>query len=760
MFVAWGPELTFIYNDSYAEILGNKHPNAFGRPFEQVWSEIWGDISPLVEAALSGEATYRENLPLRVNRSNSEEEAWFTFSYSPVFDEAGYVRGMFCAVAETTNTVVAQRAVHESEMRFRNMADHSPVMMWVTEATGYCTYLNRRWYEYTGQRPKAGEGLGWLDAVHPEDRDLAKRAFVSANQEQQDYRVDFRLRRNDGVYRWVIDAAAARFADNGEFLGYVGSVLDIDDRREIEDKLREREQRLGLVQAAAGIGSFDNLVGGDGALCSPEYMSLYGLPAEHSTVTYQQWLELVHPLDRQRVEEETRAAVADPDCMRLNQEFRVQRADSGEVRWISSRTELQRDEDGLFTRSLGAQWDITERHVAQEALQQANDTLESRVAERTTELRVAHEALAQSQKMEALGQLTGGIAHDFNNLLTPIVGALDVVRRKTEDPRLIRLIGGAEASAERARTLIARLLSFSRKQRLESRDVSIDRLLVGTMDLLKQTLGPSIKVELEAATNLQARVDPNQLELALLNLAVNARDAMPNGGTLTIAAKREQVVAPHHAKLTPGEYICISVQDQGTGMSPETIKMAVEPFYSTKELGKGTGLGLSMVHGLAAQSGGGLHLESALGEGTRIDLWLPATAEGVELEEASSSDVEVDAVTPLRILLVDDEDLVRAATADMLTDVGHEVRQAHSGREALAILDSGEQYDLLLTDYAMPLMSGAALIREVERIAPSMPALLVTGYASAATDVPLAVPRIEKPFRAAELISRIQEVTS
>jgi CheY-like chemotaxis protein len=253
-------------------------------------------------------------------------------------------------------------------------------------------------------------------------------------------------------------------------------------------------------------------------------------------------------------------------------------------------------------------------------------------------------------------------------------------------------------------------------------------------------------------------VDPNQLELALLNLAVNARDAMPDGGRLRIEAKAEQVHAPHLSGIDPGAYVRIDVEDEGQGMSPETLRMAVEPFYSTKEVGRGTGLGLSMVHGLAAQSNGGLLIRSNIGTGTCVSLWLPVgtgpTADELPAEE------EVGEVRPLKILLVDDEDLVRSATADMLVDVGHSVHQAHSGQAALSILRDDAAYDLLITDYAMPLMSGAALIRESRCIAPAIPALLVTGYASATNDVPSDVPRIEKPFRATELIRRIAQLTT
>ncbi|URD60965.1 PAS domain S-box protein [Sphingomonas sp. KRR8] len=377
----------------------------------------------------------------------------------------------------------------------------------------------------------------------------------------------------------------------------------------------------------------------------------------------------------------------------------------------------------------------------------------SQAKARETELQLAQDALRQSQKMEALGQLTGGIAHDFNNLLTPIIGALDVIRKQEQTPRHLRLLDGALTSADRAKVLIARLLSFARKQRLEDREVGLRRLLLGMTDLIAKSLGPTIRLELQPpAASLSARIDPNQLELAILNLAVNARDAMPDGGRLRIAVREETVAGIHPAGLRPGNYARIDVVDDGEGMSPQTVRLAIEPFYSTKEVGKGTGLGLSMVHGLAAQSGGGLSIASKVGAGTTISLWVPrgngACDELVPSDEAGE-------ISPRNILLVDDEDLVRLATAEMLKEAGHRVDQVSSGAAALDLLRREPCYDVLITDYAMPLMSGAALIRAAHDVVPTLPALLVTGYASETSDVPAEVPRIEKPFRSAELLTRI-----
>jgi PAS domain S-box-containing protein len=242
MFVAWGPDLIFLYNDAYAPILGKKHPWAMARPFKEVWFEIWHDVGPLTSRALGGEASFQENMPLMMLRKGYEEETYFTFSYSPVCDETGRIAGMFCACTETTELVLAERrqkeaaaALRESEARFRHLADHAPVMVWVTDKQGYCSYLSRSWYEFTGQAEEEGLGLGWVDAVHPDDQAAARETFIKATQKRSHFQSDYRLRRSDGTYRWVIDAAAPRIDETGAFLGFVGSVLDITDRKLAED---------------------------------------------------------------------------------------------------------------------------------------------------------------------------------------------------------------------------------------------------------------------------------------------------------------------------------------------------------------------------------------------------------------------------------------------------------------------------------------------------------------------------------------------
>jgi signal transduction histidine kinase/CheY-like chemotaxis protein len=393
---------------------------------------------------------------------------------------------------------------------------------------------------------------------------------------------------------------------------------------------------------------------------------------------------------------------------------------------------------------------------SEERLRNANETLEARVEERTRDHELALAKLHQAQKLETLGQLTGGVAHDFNNLLTPVIGNLDLLRRRLpSNDASQRLIDAGLQAASRAATLVQRLLAFARRQDLRVHSVNVGILLEGMKDLIRRSLDPAIEVQISHSPELPpARVDPNQLELAILNLAINGRDAMPSGGTLSINA---DAVSAEGGSVTPGDYVRITVRDNGVGMDQQTLARAVEPFFSTKGVGKGTGLGLSMVHGLAAQLGGVLDLNSTPGEGTTAEIWLP-----VATEAASAEDLEtgppIQALRSAEILLVDDEELVRIGTAEMLTDVGYKVIEATSGAEALRLLRSGNAPALLITDYLMPGMNGVELIEHARDLAPSMKVMLITGYSTIAEGPGASVPRLAKPFRQNDLAKMVADI--
>jgi PAS domain S-box-containing protein len=405
--------------------------------------------------------------------------------------------------------------------------------------------------------------------------------------------------------------------------------------------------------------------------------------------------------------------------------------------------------------------DATERKLATAALEQLNQHLEHKVVERTREREEALAKLFNSQKMESIGQLTGGLAHDFNNLLAAILSNLDLLRKRLpDDAKFRRLLDGAIHGAERGASLTARLLAFARRQELKPAAVDVGDLVAGMTELLERSLGSSVQIRAEIPIKLPpVHADMSQLELALLNLAVNARDAMPFGGSLSISAAAETFVdAVPVPELARGDYVRISVTDTGVGMDETILANAREPFFTTKGPGKGTGLGLSMVYGLVVQSGGALRLRSKPGQGTTVDLWLPKSE-----EEAKPAGVtELPPAAPRRrysVLLVDDDALVRMGTVDMLEDLGHTVIEASSAAEALTVLQAGAVVDVVITDQAMPGMRGTELAVQLRQKYPQLAVILATGYAELPNSENPDLPRLSKPFRQDDLAAVIDVVT-
>ncbi|MGG5891076.1 response regulator [Falsiroseomonas sp. HC035] len=405
-----------------------------------------------------------------------------------------------------------------------------------------------------------------------------------------------------------------------------------------------------------------------------------------------------------------------------------------------------------------------ERRVAERTadLAAANADLERRVEERTREREAALAQVHEMQKMESLGQLTGGVAHDFNNLLMAVLGNLALLRKRIPaDPHLQRLLDGATAGAERGATLTKRLLAFARRQELRPERVNLAHLVEGMMELMASSLGATIEIVTVGLQELPAvRADPHQLELALLNLAVNARDAMPLGGRLTITGSQDAAPPPD---LPTGHYVCLGVSDTGTGMDEATLQRASEPFFTTKEPGRGTGLGLSMVHGLAAQSGGAMRLSSRPGIGATVELWLPVADEAAIAPQEVPVVKEKPAASRLalprwRVLLVEDDPLVCASTAEMLEDLGHVAVEALSAARALELLRADIVVDIVVTDQAMPGMSGVDLARQIRREWPELPVLMASGHVDLPGEEPVDLPRLVKPYSQAELEVQIQRL--
>ncbi len=540
------------------------------------------------------------------------------------------------------------------------------------------------------------------------------------------------------------------------------------DTRRLLATLRDSDVRLRTALHAGRLTAWEFDFATSRLAISAEGKSLLG----HSVVQEVELDELVQGLvldDRGRVAQALGRSVSSDEDFVVD--FRFGRPD-GAILWLEVHARLVRDGAGVPRRFVGLASDITARKSAEVALQGMNEQLEKRVEERTAQLRSAHDELLaqiaererteaqlrQMQKLESIGQLTGGVAHDFNNLLTAVIGNLELLRRRVPpNPSSDRLIDGAMQGAQRGAALTQRLLAFARHQALDPRPVDLGELVRGMDDLLHRSLGPSVTMVQDLPAGLPpAHVDANQVELALLNLAVNSRDAMPAGGTLTLALDVAETDAA--SDLASGRYVRLTVADSGMGMDDETLRRAIEPFFSTKDVGKGTGLGLSMIHGLAQQLKGALRLFSTPGHGTRAELWLPV-AHGAAIPAGPEPAAETsDEKRRATLLFVDDDFLIGLSTTSLLEDLGHTVVKASSGPEALEVLRSGRPIDLMITDYAMPGMTGLELAEEARALRPDLPILLATGYADLPTRPRIALPRLSKPYQQQQLAEQIQSL--
>jgi PAS domain S-box-containing protein len=763
----------FLYNDPYSEILGSKHPDALGRRFEHVWAEIWSDIGPLAERALAGEATFHEAFPLVMNRKGFDEQTWFTFSYSPLRDEEGIAAGLFCACVEVTGAIRAEKNRIDEADRLKQLFDSAPSFMVILRGPDHVyEMINASYLQLVGHRDLIGlsvrqalpevEGQGFfelLDSVYSSGEPFTGRSMKIALQRIPGGALEDRL--IDLVFQPITDG-------DGAVGGIFVEGFDVTERHVAEEALRESEERFRLIADSAPVPMWVTKLDRKRSFVNRAYVDFFGIGYEEC-VDYD-WRTIIHPDDRERVLTLSVAGEAALEPFIL--EGRYRRAD-GEWRWMRSESQPRWGPSGEHLGFIGVGHDVTDAREAEAALRMMNETLEKRVGERTMDLSQAldrlqaevgeriraEDALRQAQKMEAVGQLTGGIAHDFNNLLTPILGGLEVIASKVEEPRLKRLAETALESTRRGAKLTGQLLAFSRIQRIQMAPVAINEVIARMHNLLRHALGGTIAIETSLASDTgHGCSDANQLENAILNLAINARDAMPNGGTLTISTARIRI--DQEPELEPGDYVRITVADSGQGMTAEVAARAIEPFYSTKPLGKGTGLGLAQVYGIAQQSGGTLRIESREGEGTKVHVLLPVADPPADSPVVTGQPDAASTPNPdgFLILLIDDDDDVRDFLAGALDGLGHRVIAASSGEEGLARLGDSAP-DLALIDYAMPGMNGAEVARLARRERPDLPIVFVTGYAETeqlegalGPDVPV----LRKPFTISDLASMVE----
>lgn len=543
---------------------------------------------------------------------------------------------------------------------------------------------------------------------------------------------------------------------------------ELEQRRAAEVHLADSEARRRLANEAASVGTWDydpqtGRLGWD-AKCK----ELFGLPAD-AEVTYQEsFVAGIHPEDRERTLEAVQEALARDGAGNFDLEYRTIGLGDGRERWVAAKGRAIFD-GGVATRFIGTVVDITSRKQIEEQVRALNEHLEREVQAEVARRTQAEEALRQAQKMEAIGQLTGGLAHDFNNLLAGISGSLEIIERRISRSRLDgidRFIAGALASAQRAAALTQRLLAFSRRQTLDPKPTDVNRLVMGMEDLIRRTVGPAIKIEVVGAAGLwPAKIDAAQLESALLNLAINARDAMPEGGRITIetANKWLDARAAQERDLPPGQYISICVTDTGTGIPKELVERIFDPFFTTKPIGEGTGLGLSMIHGFVRQSGGQVRVYSELGQGTTMCLYFPRYTGAIEHEADQFEGEIVHTGAGETVLVIDDEPTVRMLIIEVLEEAGYTALEAEDGPSGLRILQSGVRIDLLVTDVGLPGgMNGRQVADAARLLRPKLKVLFVTGFAENATvgnghlEPGMAI--ITKPFVMVELAQKISEM--
>ena len=759
MILAWGPDLHVFFNDTYSPLLGPRLAWAMGERFDVVWADAWEQAKPIIEDAFAGRSRRFDDLPWKLDTDRGRAETWFSFSYSRVLDCEGRVAGLFILTNETTKRVLGDRALRESEEHFRQTVELNPQVPWTCDPDGNITSYSNRWLELTGQAPGEPDGAGWIKALHPDDVPGTVAVFADCLSSGEPVDVDYRLRMaTTGEYRWMRARARPRRNEGGGIVRWYGVVEDVHDRKLAEAALREMNRTLerrveeALLQRKLWAEVFETTDALVGAL-DTDYRVLAANRA---------WIEEfeansgIRPcvgddiLDLLSNVPEHRAEVRDVWSRALAGEEYSLVGEFGDSARRRSSYELKfttlRDADGRRIGAFMYAQDVSARVRDQERLSRAE------------------EALHHAQKMEAVGQLTGGVAHDFNNLLTIIRSSVEFLRRPDlAAERRERYLTAVSETVDRAAKLTSQLLSFARRQALQPEVFEVGERLRGVADMLNAVTGARIRIVTEIPDlPCHVRADPSQFETALVNLAVNARDAMSGEGTLTLRLGHGVRLPDirNHAG-SPGPFAALSVRDEGAGIPPEMLARIFEPFFTTKEVGKGTGLGLSQVIGFAKQSGGDVDVASEVGRGTTFTLYLPETEPRARAEARRDTVVEGHTGgSSLRVLVVEDNIEVGRFCTQILEDLGHSTTWAHNAEAALAeMAREPSRFDAVFSDVVMPGMGGVRLAHRLRREHPDLPVILTTGYSDAlARDDTHGFALVRKPYSAEQVAHALRGI--
>ncbi len=779
--VMWGPEHIMLYNDSYRAVAGDRHPAALGSPVATAFPEVWNWNRAVLEAGFRGETVAYRDQPILFQRPEGPETLTLDLFYTPVYRAGGTVGGVLCTMVDNSGRVEAEHRLAASEAELRRVTDAVPMLISYVDRDHVYRLANAQYDEWLGVAPESMIGkpvrevLG--DAVYQDRRPSFERALAGESFIAQTVfpHRDGRPRRSE--FRYVPHVQA-----DGSIAGIYVLGIDVEERAEREAALGISNGRFRTAMDAVHGVLWTNSPDGRMIGEQPGWATLTG----QSIDEYQNfgWADAIHPDDVASTIKAWTAAVLNKSMFVF--EHRVRRHcgawrtfavrslpilnSAGEViEWVGVHTDITHQraaEAALREQAEALARQVRHRERAEDQLRQLNETLEVRVIAEIGERREAEAKLAQSQKMETVGKLTGGVAHDFNNLLQVVSGNLQLLGKNLAgNERAERWVANAMAGVTRGSKLASQLLAFGRRQALEPKVVNVTRFVRGMDDMLRRAIGEGVEIETVVGGGLwNTFIDPAQIENALLNLAINARDAMEGQGKLTIElgnAHLDDAYARSHEEVEAGQYVLLAVSDTGSGMSPEIIEKVFEPFFSTKSEGKGSGLGLSMVYGFVKQSGGHVKIYSEVGEGTTIKLYLPRAMESEDVEVVADAGPICGGTET--VLVVEDDDEVRTTVVELLTDLGYSVLKSVDAASALNVVESGVPIDILFTDVVMPgTLKSPELARKAKERLPNLVVLFTSGYTENSIvhggKLDAGVDLLSKPYSREALARKFREV--